>query len=287
MRRKAWRVRKDGTPLLGFLVVTALHDRRGELRGFAKITRDLTARRQREEAARVAAAEQAARRQAELDENEMRRSRDQLDLILREHRRGRDRADAGRAAIVFANEVAARLCGFDVGAALLAAIPRQILARFEVFREDGTPVPARSSLPGGGRLRASPPTPSSGSESKATGEERWSFVSGGPRPRRQGKMDLAVSVFREFTERRRTEQAWQFLADASAALASSLDYQATLKLVAELAVPRSPTGPRSTSSGPTARSRSSRSRTSTRPSASWPRSGARAGLPGPRRSPIK
>jgi signal transduction histidine kinase len=42
----------------------------------------------------------------------------------------------------------------------------------------------------------------------------------------------------EIEERRRAEEALQFLAEASSILASSLDYQATLDRLAELAVPR-------------------------------------------------
>ena len=75
-QEEGWRVRKDGSRFWASVVVTALRDHCGAFRGFAKITRDLTERRQAEAAARVAAAEQAARRQAELDEREMRRSRD-------------------------------------------------------------------------------------------------------------------------------------------------------------------------------------------------------------------
>ena len=41
-----WRVRKDGQQFWANVVITALHDEQGELRGFAKVTRDLTERRQ-------------------------------------------------------------------------------------------------------------------------------------------------------------------------------------------------------------------------------------------------
>jgi PAS domain S-box-containing protein len=37
-----WRVRKDGTRFWAEVVVTALHDEKGQLRGFAKVTRDLS-----------------------------------------------------------------------------------------------------------------------------------------------------------------------------------------------------------------------------------------------------
>lgn len=45
---EGWRVRKDGSRFWANVVITALHDE-GEIRGFAKFTRDLTERRQREE----------------------------------------------------------------------------------------------------------------------------------------------------------------------------------------------------------------------------------------------
>jgi PAS domain S-box-containing protein len=39
---QGWRVRKDGSRFWADVVMTALHDSRGELRGFAKVTRDLS-----------------------------------------------------------------------------------------------------------------------------------------------------------------------------------------------------------------------------------------------------
>ncbi|MCW1883566.1 PAS domain S-box protein [Luteolibacter flavescens] len=46
--QEGWRMRKDGTRFWGHVLITALHDHSGELRGYAKITRDLTERRQAE-----------------------------------------------------------------------------------------------------------------------------------------------------------------------------------------------------------------------------------------------
>jgi PAS domain S-box-containing protein len=46
---EGWRVRKDGTMFWANVVITAVHNRRGELQGFSKITRDLTERRRLEE----------------------------------------------------------------------------------------------------------------------------------------------------------------------------------------------------------------------------------------------
>ncbi|HZH13687.1 MAG TPA: PAS domain S-box protein, partial [Archangium sp.] len=44
-----WRVRKDGVPFWADVVITAVRDESGTLRGFAKVTRDLTERRKTEE----------------------------------------------------------------------------------------------------------------------------------------------------------------------------------------------------------------------------------------------
>jgi PAS domain S-box-containing protein len=49
---EGWRVRKDGSRFWANVVVTAVHDDRGELRGFAKVTRDNTERRKADETRR-------------------------------------------------------------------------------------------------------------------------------------------------------------------------------------------------------------------------------------------
>ncbi len=62
---ESWRVRKDGTRFWANVVLTALRDEAGTLLGFAKITRDLTDKKEREEAERRALREAAAREAAE------------------------------------------------------------------------------------------------------------------------------------------------------------------------------------------------------------------------------
>ena len=42
---EGWRIRKDGTRFWANVVISALHDDQGKLIGFAKVTRDLTDRR--------------------------------------------------------------------------------------------------------------------------------------------------------------------------------------------------------------------------------------------------
>src|SRR3954468_1400871 len=46
---EGWRVRKDGTLFWASVAITPLRDASGEVRGFAKITRDLSERRRQEE----------------------------------------------------------------------------------------------------------------------------------------------------------------------------------------------------------------------------------------------
>jgi len=70
---ESWRLRKDGSRFWANVVITALRDENGSLVGFAKVTRDLTARVEMEHQARRLAAEKAAhaealRRSADLEE---------------------------------------------------------------------------------------------------------------------------------------------------------------------------------------------------------------------------
>lgn len=49
VNHEGWRVRKDGTEFWGNVTITALHNEKGEVTGFLKVTRDLTERRKAEE----------------------------------------------------------------------------------------------------------------------------------------------------------------------------------------------------------------------------------------------
>lgn len=49
---EGWRVRKDGSRFWANVVITALRDQDGSLRGFSKVTRDITARKQAQDAVR-------------------------------------------------------------------------------------------------------------------------------------------------------------------------------------------------------------------------------------------
>jgi len=54
---EGWRVRKDGSRFLADVIITAIRDDSGKLRGFSKITRDITERRRAEEQIKATLAE--------------------------------------------------------------------------------------------------------------------------------------------------------------------------------------------------------------------------------------
>jgi PAS domain S-box-containing protein len=62
---EGWRLRGDGTRFWASVVVAAMRDESGKLRGFSKVTRDMSDRKLAEENARRLLQEQAARRAAE------------------------------------------------------------------------------------------------------------------------------------------------------------------------------------------------------------------------------
>ena len=70
---EGWRVRKDGTKFWANVVITPLRDEAGLVSGFAKVTRDLTARREADDNQRALVGEQLARESSELARKEMER----------------------------------------------------------------------------------------------------------------------------------------------------------------------------------------------------------------------
>jgi PAS domain S-box-containing protein len=76
-KEEGWRVRKDGSRFFASVVITALHDDEGILRGFGKVTRDITGRHEEDERLRshsqqVAALEQSKTQFLDLAAHELR-----------------------------------------------------------------------------------------------------------------------------------------------------------------------------------------------------------------------
>jgi PAS domain S-box-containing protein len=72
---------------------------------------------------------------------------------------------------------------------------------------------------------------------RESGEERWILVKSTPLHDERGRVEAAINVLEDVTAVKRAELRTRFLAEASDVLASSLDYQQTLRNVAGLAVP--------------------------------------------------
>ena len=101
-----WRVRKDGSRFWANVTVTALRNDAGKLLGYAKVTRDLTARRDAEEQARKLAVEEAQhaeamRRSEELAKlnDRLKESNDELQAALRAAENSRRAAEQAASAM--------------------------------------------------------------------------------------------------------------------------------------------------------------------------------------------
>lgn len=141
--------------------------------------------------------------------------------------------------LVFANEVAARMCGFDSVEDFLRSPVAEVVRRFEMQDESFRPL-MPEALPARRVFRGEQPPPMLiRYRARLSGEWRWSLVRATPvRNVDTGRIEFAVDVFRDVTEERRSADTQRFLAEAGQVLASSLDYEATLAAVVQLAVPR-------------------------------------------------
>jgi PAS domain S-box-containing protein len=174
----------------------------------------------------------SARRQAE---EELRRSRDELAIILRGVADSITVQDP-TFRLVYANDAAAHMLGFASAQELIDTPVEQVGARFEVLDEAGQPftyerLPNRLALQG----QAVTNTPIR-FRVRATGAERWSMLSSTPVFGADGAVRYAINIFHDVTDQRRVERTQELLAEASAMLASSLDYAATLTGVARLVI---------------------------------------------------
>ena len=110
---EGWRVRKDGSTFWANVVITSLRDEAGHLRGFSKVTRDMTERMLAEENARNLAREEAARRAAEEQAKLTEQEREKLRVTLASIGDAVISTDAeGR--VTFLNQVAEELIGWSM-----------------------------------------------------------------------------------------------------------------------------------------------------------------------------
>jgi PAS domain S-box-containing protein len=138
---------------------------------------------------------------------------------------------------VYANRAALAHLGFDSWEQLRDTPPAQIMKDYVVCDEHGGPV-AMEDIPSVRILRGERAEPLLiRTVHRETGVERWNLLKAAPLLDEDGEVEATIMIIEEVTERRRAELRDAFLAQASSALASSLDYEQTLRNVAQLAVP--------------------------------------------------
>ena len=140
--------------------------------------------------------------------------------------------------LVFANDAAAQICGVESSDELLHLSGSELLERFEIIGEDGALMPV-DKLPN--RLAFTERSPQEavlGYRILPSGDERWSVLRSTPLLDEAGEVHLVINVFHDITDERSAEARIRFLAEASALLSTSLDYEATLADLGQLLVPR-------------------------------------------------
>lgn len=241
---EGWRVRKDGSWFWASVIITALRDPNGKLRGFGKVTRDFTDRRNAAIVQQRLLLERTAREVAEQSERTVRESEqgfralsERLEIVLEGVADGITVQDrSGR--IVFANSAAARICGFASAQELVNTPPGEVVRRFEILDERDQ----RFELKNMPMRRALDGEPASSAvlhvRERRTGRDWWTFVRSSAIFAADGTPYLVVNIWHDVTAERRHERRAMYLTEATVALGASLDYDEMLSTLARVLVPR-------------------------------------------------
>ena len=224
------RRRRDGSLVEVSLTISPVRDAEGAIVAISTIARDITRRR-------VAEAESV-------------RAKHLLDAITAGVADGITVQEAN-GDLVYANEAAAKLAGVGSLEDFLHPPDGHIIDRFDLLDEAGNPLDL-SDLPGRRVLHGQP-----GSEmvlqqvNRTTGERSWRRVRSEPVLHPDGSVQYAVNIFRDIGDIKRSQDELKeserrlhqevreqhFLLEASRLLADSLEYEVTIRQIADLAVP--------------------------------------------------
>jgi serine phosphatase RsbU (regulator of sigma subunit) len=141
--------------------------------------------------------------------------------------------------LIYANQAALDRLGFASVEDLRDADPRALMGDYETRGENGQNI-AMDDLPSVRLLRGERPEPLLlRSVNRATGEESWALLKTAALRDADGSLDAAVTIIEDVTASRRRTLRLELLAQTTnQVLASSLDYQETLRNVTSLAVPQ-------------------------------------------------
>jgi len=218
-------LRADGTEFPVEFTISALRD--GAAWSFHAFIRDISQRieAERERERLVEELHRALRGSERRFEAIIGSLSDPVTIRDREHR------------FVYANPAAVAHLGFGSWEELRDTPPAAIMDQYTVSGEDGRDV-RMEDIPSVRILRGEPAEPLLiRTVHRETGVQRWNLLKSAPLADEDGIVEATITIIEDVTEQTRAALQGAFLAEASALLASSLDYEQTLRNVAELAVP--------------------------------------------------
>jgi hypothetical protein len=140
--------------------------------------------------------------------------------------------------VVYANDEAARLVGFERGADLVKATPEEILSRIEMVDRNGAPMPLEA-IPGRRVLAGAPMAEGVvGHRRPGSPRTRWSRVRSNPIRNDAGEVVLVLNFFNDITGQFRRDEIRELLYNVYEALGSSLDRDENLNALARALVPQ-------------------------------------------------
>lgn len=169
---------------------------------------------------------------------ELLQSQSQMDIILKGITDGIIVSDKyGK--FLYANKKIAEICGFASVEELLKTSIMQLMKRVEVLNEKGEKISFRQ-LPSIQAIEGvdDPSERLVRIRLKSTRSEKWVLFKSSPVFDEKSNAYLAVSIFKDFTSRKKDENRVKFLDEVNRVVSSSLEYKKTLNRVAELIVPK-------------------------------------------------
>jgi serine phosphatase RsbU (regulator of sigma subunit) len=140
--------------------------------------------------------------------------------------------------LIYANSAALARLSLDSVEQLRAADPRALMTAYETTDEHGGEV-RMDDLPSVKLLRGEQPEPLLlRAVDRKSGDEQWTLLKATAVRDADGEIEAAVTIIEDVTRSKRASLRMEFLAQVGDVLASSLDYQQTLRNVAGLAVPQ-------------------------------------------------
>jgi PAS domain S-box-containing protein len=218
-------LRSDGSEFPAELTITALRD--GERWTFHAFVRDISALRESERDRELLVGQlqrslHGSQRRFEAIVGEL---SDPVTIRDREH------------GFLYANRAALSHLGFESSEELRRTDPSQLMAEYLVWDEHGNEV-SMSDIPSVRILRGEPAQPLLiRTVDRNSGAQRWNLLKAAPLLDDAGAVEATITIIEDVTDQKRAEWHGAFLAEVSDVLASSLDYEQTLRNVARLTVP--------------------------------------------------